>query len=361
MPSPSGGTGAVAAAHGTSAAQWKGPPLREQDRQEGPGRGPARSAVPRGASPLVSLAGIDSAATVTPQQALALQRTAGNAGTARLLAQRGRPQGASEAPTRPQEHADAARPVQRAAARVVQRVPWPDPAAAHQSLLDQGWWVGPDGGYTRAPVPETDAPADGWYAGAAQPGQAAAQWGDQGQAQWGDQGQAAAEAAQQWQAQGEEQGQAAAEDDAVTLRVLVRKNASFRDPDYFDRTGHSWVAFYKGDKFHSSAGFYPVNGEINPDAPHRSVPGEVRLNHDDPAEATTELSVLLTRKQFSKAQKYIHENLNRDYNVVRFNCTDFAIGVYKAATGQSPPGRNRLLPNNPNDLHSGIKKYKKSR
>ncbi|WP_405464678.1 hypothetical protein OG783_13680 [Streptomyces jietaisiensis] len=283
----------------------------------------------------MSLAGIDSATTVTPRQALALQRTVGNAGTARLLAQRGRPQGASEARIRPQEHADAARSVQRTAAGVVQRVPWPDPAAAHQSLLDQGWSVGPDGGYTRAPVPETDAPADGWYAGAAQPGQAAAQWGDQ--------------------------GQAAAEDDAITLRTLVRKNASFLDPDYFEMSGHSWVAFYKGDKFQSSAGFYPVGGEINQDAPHRSVPGEVRLNHDDPADATTDLSVLLTRDQFSKAQQYIHDNFNRDYNVVRYNCTDFVIGVYTAATGHSPPGRNLLLPNNPNDLHSGIKKHKKRR
>jgi hypothetical protein len=251
--------------------------------------------VTRGASPLAGLAGIDSAATVTPQQALALQRTAGNAGTARLLAQRG-------------HRRDVA------GAGVVQRMPWPDPAAAHQNLLDQGWRVGPDGGYTRAPVPESG-----------------------------------------------EQEQAAGEDDALTLRVLVRKNASFRDPDYLQGVGHSWVAFYKDDKFQSSAGFYPMDGQINEKAPYLSVPGEVRLNHDDRADATTELSVPLTRDQFSKAQKYIQDNLNRRYNLLRFNCTDFVIGVHKAATGHSPPGRNLLVPNNPNDLHSGIKKHKKSR
>ncbi|MGC9381933.1 hypothetical protein [Streptomyces sp. MH13] len=273
---------------------------------------------------------------------MALQGLAGNAGTTRLLAQQSA--GGGRRPG-PQQRSGTAHPVQRAvgrdanaaaevrttegradvgvpaAARVVQRMPWPDPAAAHQRMLEQGWQATEDGGYTRAPQPETGEPAGGRQA----------------------------ETAQQEQEQGG--------DDRITLRVLVRKNASFRDEDYFQRVGHSWVAFYKNDKFHLSAGFYPRGGQINQEAPYRSVPGEVRLNQDDPSNATTELSVPLTQKQFSKAQKYIETNLNRDYNVLRHNCTDFVIGVHKAATGHSPPGRNLLMPNNPNDLHSGIKKH----
>ncbi|PGH51177.1 hypothetical protein [Streptomyces sp. Ru87] len=204
-------------------------------------------------------------------------------------------------------------------------MPWPDPAAAHRRMLEQGWRRTEDGGYTRAPVPETEESAGGQQPGTAQQEQGADAEGD------------------------------------ITLRVLVRKNASFRDEDYFERVGHSWVAFYKDDKFQFSAGFYPKGGQINQEAPHRSVPGEVRMNYDDPSGATTDLSVPLTQKQFSKSQKYIQENLNHEYNVFRYNCSDFVIGVHKAATGHSPPGRNLLMPNNPNDLHSGIKKHKNSK
>ncbi|MES4828411.1 MULTISPECIES: hypothetical protein [Streptomyces] len=294
--------------------------MREQERQQRPGHAPVRTAqraAPRSTPPT----GIGAEAVPAPREMLALQELAGNSGTTRLLAQ---------------QRSGTARPVQRAvgpsagtAARVVQRMPWPDPAAAHQRMLDQGWQATEDGGYTRAPQPETVESA-----------------GDQ-----------QAEAAQQAQGQEQEQG----EDDRIMLRVLVRKNASFRDEDYLQRVGHSWVAFYKNDKFHSSAGFYPKGGQINEASPHRSVPGEVRLNHDDPSDATTELSVPLTQKQFSKAQKYIQTNLNHEYNVLLYNCTDFVIGVHKAATGHSPPGRNLLVPNNPNDLHSGIKKKNKDK
>ncbi|GHI92448.1 hypothetical protein [Streptomyces olivaceus] len=288
--------------------------LREQERQQGPAPvQTAQRAVSRSTSPTGS-----GAATPASREMLALQGLAGNAGTTRLLAQR---------------RSGTPHPVQRAvgrgggaANRVVQRMPWPDPAAAHRRMLEQGWQATEDGGYTRAPQPETGESAGGQQAGAAP------------------------------QTQGREQEQEQAADEPITLRVLVRKNASFRDEDYLNNVGHSWVAFYKGDKFQSSAGFYPIGGQINEDAPHRSVPGEVRMNHDDPSNATTELSVPLDQKQFSKAQKYIQTNLNHEYNVVRFNCTDFVIGVHKAATGHSPPGRNLLLPNNPNDLHSGIKK-----
>jgi hypothetical protein len=293
--------------------------LREQERLQGPGHAPVRTAqraASRGTPPTATGA----EAAPASREMLALQGLVGNAGTAKLLAR---------------QRSDTALPVQRAvgrgagtAAPVVQRMPWPDPAAAHQRMLEQGWRATEDGGYTRAPLPETGESA-----------------GDQ-----------RAEAAQQGQGQGQGQEREQGGDERITLRVLVRKNASFRDEDYLERVGHSWVAFYKDDKFHSSAGFYPKGGQINEAAPHRSVPGEVRLNHDDPSEATTELSVLLTPKQFSKAQQYIQTNLNHDYNVLRYNCTDFVIGVHKAATGHSPPGRNLLLPNNPNDLHSGIKK-----
>lgn len=291
--------------------------LRERERQQGPHTPvrAARRAVSRGTSPT----GIGTAAAPASREILSLQELAGNAGTTELLAQR---------------RSGTAQPVQRAVgrgarptARVVQRMPWPDPAEAHRRMLEQGWRPTEDGGYTRAPLPETDEPASDQQAEAAQ------------------------------QAQGEEQEQG--EDDRITLRVQVRKNASFFDDDYFHRAGHSWVAFYKDDKFLSSAGFYPRGGQINEDAPHRSVPGEVRLNYDDPSQATTELSVPLTRKQFSKAQKYIQTNLNHEYNMLLYNCTDFAIGVHKAATGHRPPGRNLLLPNTPNYLYSGIEKENK--
>ncbi|WP_236580124.1 eCIS core domain-containing protein [Streptomyces sp. HM190] len=211
-----------------------------------------------------------------------------------------------------------------AAAQVVQRVPdWADAAAAGQRVAPPpGWEWNEEGGLSRIRVPVAGESAGG----------------------------PRTEAAQQEQEQ-------EAGDGLITLRVLVRKNASFRDANYFQRVGHSWVAFYKDNKFEFSAGFYPKNGEINQDAPHQSVPGEVRTDYDDPRDATTELSVPLTQKQFSKAQKYIQENQNREYNLMRYNCTDFAIGVHRAATGHSPPGRNLLVPNNPNDLHSGIKKH----
>ncbi|WP_407698441.1 eCIS core domain-containing protein [Streptomyces cyaneochromogenes] len=222
----------------------------------------------------------------------------------------------------------AAGAVVPAAAQVVQRVPdWADAAAAaarQRVAPPPGWEWNEEGELSRIRVPATGELAGG----------------------------PRTEAAQQEQEQ-------EAGDDPITLRILVRKNASFRDENYLQRVGHSWVAFYKDNKFESSAGFYPKGGQINQDAPHQSVPGEVRMNYDDPSNATTELSVPLTQKQFSKAQKYIQKNLNREYNLLRYNCTDFAIGVHKAATGHSPPGRNLLLPNNPNDLHSGIKKHNK--
>ncbi|MFS8199021.1 hypothetical protein ACLVWQ_10040 (plasmid) [Streptomyces sp. CWNU-52B] len=323
--------------------------MREQERQQGDGRAAARLVRPvvaRGASAVESFAGVEAGAAPAPREVMALQRLVGNSGTARLLAQRGHRQGVAGRVARGAEV-----PVQRspatevgvgaqvpvagrragagvpAAARVVQRMPWPpDPAAAHRRILQQGWRVDEDGGYTRGPVPET-----GESAGGRRPEPAGREQQDQ--------------------------GQAAGEDEAVTLRVMVRKNASFRDEDYLNRVGHSWVAFYKGDKFQSSAGFYPKNGQINADAPHRSVPGQVRKDYDDPAEATTELSVDLDPKQFAKAQKYVQKNLNHEYNVFLYNCSDFVIGVHKAATGHSPPGRNLLFPNNPNDLHAGIKKH----
>ncbi|KIF75181.1 hypothetical protein QR77_17100 [Streptomyces sp. 150FB] len=294
-------------------------------------------------SPAESFAGISAGATPAPREMMALQRLAGNAGTARLLAQQGRRAVSGRAPRsaevpvqrRPAREAGAEAQARTtggragagvpAATQAVQRVPWPDPAAAHRNMLERGWQPTGDGGYTRAPQPEA------------------------GESSGGQQPEAA------------KQEQAAGGDDTVTLRVMVRKNASFRDEDYLQRVGHSWVAFYKDNKFQSSAGFYPKGGQINQDAPHRSVPGEVRMNHDDPKDATTELSVTLTQKQLSKAQKYIQTNLNREYNVFRYNCSDFVIGVHKAATGHSPPGRNLLLPNNPNDLHSGIKKHNNSK
>ncbi len=277
----------------------------------------------RGTSPAGSFAGVDAGAPHTPREVMALQRLAGNAGTARLLAQPVQ-RAAREADAGAQVRTTGGRAGAGvpAAARVVQRMPWPDPAAAQQNLLQQGWQLTEDGGYTRGPVSEVEESAGGQ------------------------------------RPEGAQQEQAADGDANITLRLLVRKNASFRDEDYLQQVGHSWVAFYKDDKFMSSAGFYPTGGQINESSPHRSVPGEVRLNYDDTADATTELSVPLTDKQFSKAKKYIKKNLNHEYNLLRYNCTDFVIEVHKAATGHMPPGRNLLLPNNPNDLHSGIKKQK---
>ncbi|WP_150211213.1 hypothetical protein [Streptomyces venezuelae] len=245
-----------------------------------------------------------------------------------MLAQHRHGQGAGEGRPGLREQSGTAQPVlQRlpAAAPVVQRVlEGLDPAAATRRMEQQGWRRTADGGWTRGPVPEVGESADGLRPDA--------------------------------RTEEPEQEQAAGEDPAITLRVLVKKSASFRDADYFQRVGHSWVAFYKDDKFQASAGFYPKGG-INEDAPHRSVPGEVRLNYDDPNNATTVLSVPITAKQYKKAKNYIKDNLNHDYNLLTYNCTDFAINVHKAATGHRPPGSNLLMPNNPNDLHSGIKKH----
>jgi hypothetical protein len=301
--------------------------VREQERRQDLGRASARTrpAATRDASPAEGFAGngfagIGAQGIAGSQDVLALQRLAGNDATVRMLARQGHRQDTNDVAERAVSgHAPPGPAVP------VQRMPWPDPAAAHRQMLERGWRRTEDGhGYTRAPLPEVEATT----------------------------GEQPTDAPQQQPAP--------VEDEAVTLRVLVRKNASFRDPDYLERVGHSWVAFYKGDKFHSSAGFYPKGGQLNQDAPHRSVPGEVRKNYDDPKDATTELSVPLTQKQFAKAEKYIADNLNHSYNVLRYNCTDFVIGVHKAALGHSPPGRNLLLPNNPNDLHAGIKKHNNS-
>ncbi|MFE3559784.1 hypothetical protein ACFXKW_33735 [Streptomyces sp. NPDC059193] len=323
-----------------------------------------RSAVP---------AGIGAETIPTPYEVTALQRLAGNSAVATLLARRGHGRDAADGGLSPQQR-HVAQPVQRAAARgvaerevaglgprpaelpvqrlpargvpadgqarrtgqgggvgipaaspVVQRVLGFDPAEATRHLEEQGWRRTQDGGWTRAPVAEVGESSHG-----------------------------------QRPTTGN-QNQAAGQDDNITLQVLVRKNASFRDDDFWQRVGHCWVAFYKDDKFLTSAGFYPKVG-INEDAPRESVPGEVRIDYDNPKDATTALSVPLTPKQFAKAGNYIKENLGHDYNLMDYNCADFAIGVHKAATGHSPPGRNLLLPNNPNHLHAGIKKHnKKSR
>ena len=270
----------------------------------------------RGSSPDAGHVAIGAGQVASPQAALILQRRLGNAAYGQALERQG------------QRH-EAARGhgVQRAV--VVQRMGEEARQRAEENLRAGGWEPDETGyGYTRAPQPEAPAqPAHEAQAPAAASASAVTL-------------------------------PAAGEGDRMTMYVHAKKKASFRDPEYFNNVGHSWVSFNRNGKFDSSAGFYPTNGMLDPENPLHSVPGGVRLNYDSPEGATTTMSVELTAKQYDKAREYVESHAHRDYNLGRYNCTDFAAGVYKAATGRSLPGGNNLLmPNNPNDLHAGMKKH----
>ncbi|MGW2860034.1 hypothetical protein [Streptomyces sp. SDr-06] len=127
--------------------------------------------------------------------------------------------------------------------------------------------------------------------------------------------------------------------------------------------GHAWVALYKkepGRKAHCTTyGFFPAQ-RINAAGALKTVRGEVRTNYDQPSEATAKLDpVGLTEGQAQKVREYARAN--RDYNLATYNCTSFARGLYKAATGLDAPGLRLPLLENPNLLQDAIKQFNEER
>jgi len=295
--------------------------VREQESRRGHRQRtdqPATRAVTRGTSPTAGLGAIGAGSAVSRQAMLVVQQSVGNRAAGRLLEQQGH-----------QHDAACGHIAQRA---VVQRVPAQGAdlrTRAIENMRARGWeWNEAEGGYTRAPQPEPTAGRE--------------------QREPAPQGKASASGVTLPESGGA----------SMTMHIHAKKKASFRDPEYFNRVGHSWVSFNRDKKFDSSVGFYPKSGMLDPDSPLKSVPGGVRVNYDDPSEATTTMSVELTEEQYDKAREYVSQNASHDYNLGNYNCTDFAARVYKAATGHTPPGGNNLLiPNNPNDLHAGMKKH----
>lgn len=280
--------------------------IREGDRPPVPG------AAPRVAGRGAAAPGVPHAAAgpvLTPAGVRALQQHAGNAATAAAVAQR------------------------RGAPAAVQRLPdrWDPRAQAIRNMEARGWIYDPETqGFTRAPEPGDEAgPAEQAPPAPAVP-----------------------------QAAGGGGGLELPPSDGgtMTLALHAHKEVSFDDPQYFadGRVGHSWVTFYRDGRYHFSVGFYPA-GPV--ESVFRSVPGRVIKDKDQPQQATSSMSVELTEEQYQRALAYIRKHERSDYHVGQYNCTDFARGVYRAATGKSAPGGTLLMPDNPNDLHAGIKKH----
>jgi len=153
--------------------------------------------------------------------------------------------------------------------------------------------------------------------------------------------------------------QAEASSTTYRLQIQVRKDfrshrAEFRE----GHLGHAWVALYTKSGSSTSFktyGFYPT-GEISSRNAHRTVGGRVMENYDLPDGATTTLDVELTADQAQKLKDYALEHRKHDYSLTGYNCTTFARGAYKAATGKSAPGFGLPLLENPSVLQDAIKR-----
>ncbi|GGU23525.1 hypothetical protein [Streptomyces daghestanicus] len=147
--------------------------------------------------------------------------------------------------------------------------------------------------------------------------------------------------------------------ETVTLQLQVRQDHNSLGRDFVaGHFGHAWVALYTDRTPARTActtyGFFP---QKRPSAanPFETVDGAVHVNRDQPAAASTRTSVLLNRDQLAKAHQYIDAHMNAKYNLATYNCTSFARGVYKAATGRDAPGLGLPLLENPNAIQQAMR------
>ncbi|GAA2461513.1 hypothetical protein GCM10010388_61550 [Streptomyces mauvecolor] len=144
------------------------------------------------------------------------------------------------------------------------------------------------------------------------------------------------------------------------LQIQVSKSSRTHRAEFSAGSfGHAWVALYKkepGRKAHCTTyGFFPAES-MNAAGALRTVPGVVKTDYDQPSNATAKLDPIgLTEGQAQKVRAYAR--VNRDYNLATYNCTSFARGLYKAATGLDAPGMRLPLLENPNLLQDSIKQF----
>ncbi|WP_196942975.1 hypothetical protein [Streptomyces sclerotialus] len=157
--------------------------------------------------------------------------------------------------------------------------------------------------------------------------------------------------------------QRAGENDAGSptyrLHIQVRKTSRTHRAQYVaGGFGHAWVTLYTksgDDTSYKTYGFFPTE-EVNARNAFRTVRGAVRKNYDSPDDATSRLDVELTAAQVEKFKEYVTHNSNHPYSLASYNCTTFARGAFKAATGKEAPGIGLPLLENPNALQDAIKR-----
>ncbi|MFG3281335.1 hypothetical protein [Streptomyces sp. NPDC048111] len=146
------------------------------------------------------------------------------------------------------------------------------------------------------------------------------------------------------------------------LQIQVSKSSRSHRADFSaGGFGHAWVALYSkqpGRKAQCTTyGFFPATTPNGLEA-LKTVPGTVLVDHDKPDRASAKLDPIgLTEAQAEAVKRYASANSSHAYNLLSFNCTSFARGLYKAATGLEAPGVGLPILENPNLLQDKIKQF----
>jgi hypothetical protein len=141
---------------------------------------------------------------------------------------------------------------------------------------------------------------------------------------------------------------------AVGGELMMRSMRETRNPAEIaqGKVGHTWVAFRGEDGSFGSWGFWP-DGGFDPNRPHQSVPGIVRTPdpHDGEQQAVRRYKV--SAEQVEEARAYASQNESRGYNLLTYNCTDFAAGMVES-TGNAAPETADFGVDSPNEAMVGI-------
>lgn len=136
--------------------------------------------------------------------------------------------------------------------------------------------------------------------------------------------------------------------------LMLRSMRETRNPAELaqGKVGHTWVAFRGEDGSYESWGFWP-DGGFDADRPHESVPGVVRTPdpHDGDQQAVRRYEV--DGEQAEQARAYSTANQGRSYNLLSYNCTDFAAEMVEAS-GNAAPETSDFGIDSPNEAMLGI-------
>lgn len=128
--------------------------------------------------------------------------------------------------------------------------------------------------------------------------------------------------------------------------------------------GHTWVKLTDNSGARYSYGFWPEDGPVRPF--YKSVPGCTHhpdILHEPPKTIDyIDLDYNLPYAAYLKALTYAQDICKKppNYNLIKNNCSTFAIEVAKTA-GVSPPPSTTLAIHNPNALYKGIEEERRRR